>query len=242
MLGSRAGARAPDRDPEAPVARGRSGVRSRDSRASEASRRSRSRTPSGPLTTTSASATSRLSSVEAEQTSSVGMPSPGELADRLERLEVAEVVAGEEERARLELLDERADDQALVHAVRADLDDVPAGLDHQVVRSARAAERRQQPLERRLGVLEAAGVHGDGQPLVLDEGLAGVGRAQRARSSRGTSPGRAGAAARSPGAGWRSSARCRTGRRGRAPCPRPRSRCRPRPDRRGPAPAGPGGR
>ena len=84
--------------------------------ASAVSRRRRSRTPSGPWTTTSESSTRALSSSEAEQTSRVGQArrraaprrprTPRRRRGRRRRRRTAGV----------ELLDERADRDALVHA------------------------------------------------------------------------------------------------------------------------------
>ena len=64
------------------------------------------------------------------------------------------------------------DDQALVHAGRADLDHVPAGLDApgRAARPARASVGSSRS-NAASGSVEPAGVHGDGQPLLLDEGV-----------------------------------------------------------------------
>ena len=142
--------------------------------ASRVSWRRRSSTPSGPLTETSASSRRALSSLERAADQEGGHALVTERGDRLERLEVAQVVAGEEEGAGRGLLDEGADDLTLVHAGRADLDHLAAGLDHQVVLRGQVGQHRQEYVERGGGVLQPPGVDGDRQPLVLDERVTGV--------------------------------------------------------------------
>ena len=56
---------------------------------------------------------------------------------------------------------------------------MPPGLHDQVVLPGELAERREQRLEGTLGVGKASRVHGDGEPLVLDEGLPCVVGAQQ---------------------------------------------------------------
>ena len=110
---------------------------------------------------------------------------------------------------------------------RADLDDVAAGLDDQVVADARSRSSGSSTSSARALGRASAGCgsrpRGPSPRRRRPRRPRGAGTAA-ARG--GTSPARAAAAGRSPG-GWSSStARCRTGRRRRAPCRRRRSRCR----------------
>ena len=173
-----------------------------------------------------------------------GQPSAAQLLDRLERLDVAEVVAAEERppwrRARR-----------------------PAGARPRPCASrGRGSRSRCGPARRRgrgpwrprssSGSSRSYAASGSSSrrvctatasPFSSIHASVGLGPAQQARQLAGEAwRARAAAWARSPGGRSRSSARCRTGRartaRGRAR----RSRCRPRRGRRGRAPGGPGGR
>ena len=150
--------------------------------ASAVSWRRSSRRPSGPSTTTSASRPGRSRSSEAEQTSRPGSPSARSERDGLERLDVAEVVAGEDDAAGLQLVDEGPHGVTLVHARERDLDHVAAGLDDRGRGAWRArASGGSSRSNAAGGSVEPAGVHGDREALLLDVRLGGVGAAQHAR-------------------------------------------------------------
>ena len=212
----------------------------RQERSGEASRVSSSTTPAGPSTTTSASSSQVGLLVRRRADHEAGQAVGAQRADGLEGLDVAEVVAAEDDAGGLLLRHEGAHRLALVHVAGADLDDVAAGLDAEVVALGELRDRTAQPLEGGGGVVHPPGVHGDGETLLLDEGVgrvrpcAGL-RGARARRSRDRPEVAAtGCAGRSP-----TTARCRTARRRRA-LPRGRaSRCR---ARRGHPSRRPGGR
>ena len=79
------------------------------------------------------------------------------------------------------LLGQVADDDPLVHARGAHLDHVAAGLLDQAVALGEVAQPRLEPVVRRGRVVEPPRVDGDGQALVLDEGVGGVRLAQHPR-------------------------------------------------------------
>ena len=148
--------------------------------ASEVSRRSRSRTPWGPLTTTSARAASAVCSEDASRPAASPGPGRGGRA-RLERLEVAEVVAGEKEPPAsnsaascwtghpLSMPDERTS-----ITLRPGSTTSPCSV-------ASSSMRRQQPVDGQPRVVQPAGVDRDGEPLLLDVRRRGVMPAQHRR-------------------------------------------------------------
>ena len=113
----------------------------RGQRRVEQSGRGAPRRPAGPSTTTSASSTRSGCSVRGRAHHQAGQALGAQRADRLEGLDVAEVVAAEDHAGGLLLGDEGAQGVTLVHVTRADLDDVATGLDGEVVALGEGGDR-----------------------------------------------------------------------------------------------------
>ena len=172
-----------------------------------------------------------------------GQPVGAQVADRLEGLDVAEVVAAEDHPGGLLLGDERAHGVALVHVAGADLDDVaararsPGGGARRGRRWAPGAART-RPRGRPCGGCAPRRRDPSARCRRRRRRHGAAPRAARARSS----PGRPAGGASGSAARWPTTARCRTGRRRRAPR---RGRASRRPARRGRPwrwPGGPVGR
>ena len=123
-----------------------------------------------------------LCSSEAEQTSRVARPAARSAAHRLERLDVAEVVAGEQERRR-----RRAPRPAAGRpgpcpcpAARTSITLRPGSTTRSWRRGQRRVSAGSSRSNAAVGVVEPPGVYGDGQALLLDVRVRGVGPAQHA--------------------------------------------------------------
>ena len=183
--------------------------------------RRRSSTPSGPLTRTSERSTSAFSSSEPEQTSSVGHAVRAQRPDRLEGLDVAEVVADEEERAGVSSSTRVSTAAPLCMPGERTSITLRPGSTLSSWRCGQLAEHRQQPLEGGLGVRQPAG-------CARRPRAPSPRRRRPRRPARAEQPGQlaqeGGQSVRGPGrdhpaVGARTSARCRTGRRGSSSLP-----------------------
>ena len=132
------------------------------------SSRTSSTTPSGPSTTMSARSAISGTSSDPEHTSSGVRAFRPEHLGGVERGDVTEVVAEHDDRPESALRDETAQGDTLVDAERAQLDDVPSGLDRELGHLGERGQRRQQIPLRPLGVGGVAGVDGDCDALLLD--------------------------------------------------------------------------
>ena len=217
--------------------------RSSDASAVRASAAGRAR-PRGPSRRRRTSRGGCGSSREAEQTSSVGRPRLRRSSDRLEGLEVAEVVAGEQEAAGLQVAPPAYSTTRplCMPCERTSITWRP-GSTEQAVPLGELGDRLDQPVEGVVGVVEPPGVDGDGQALLLDEGLAGVGGAQHPRQlalerrQPGRRPGRD-----DPAVGRGPPLVAVLPEEEQLPAGAADARRPPRPARRGPAPAARGGR
>ena len=151
---------------------------------SEARRRSSSMTPSGPSTTRSARSTSAVLLLRAGADEEPDHAPAAQVRDRVEGLDVAEVVPDEHHRVGVQLLLQGAHGVALVHpAARTSTTIRPGSRTRPCAAAARSSTGVSRSL-RACRVGEPAGVHGDREPLALEVGVARGPRGAAARGAR----------------------------------------------------------